>query len=263
MDLCLYSAAEFTDLDWHKISVAEIINRLSTSSIQGLTDDEVAARLKEHGRNVMSRPKSRWFIKTLQYLYGGFGSVLFVASILVFIAWKPLGQPPAIANLALAIVLAIVWIVQALFSFVQGMFIVFIVKAWFNIISDWSSSRVMASIKNMLLDDSLVIRNGAQQSTNSTEIVPGDILCIKMGDKLPVDVRFIEVSADAKFDRSILTGEAVPMRGSVNSTDDNFLETACIGMAGTHCTVGTGVGIVFATGDRSVFGRVSQLNLCR
>lgn len=54
------------------------------------------------------------------YLFGGFGSILFIASILVFIAWKPLGQPPQVANLALAIVLAIVWVIQAAFSFYQG-----------------------------------------------------------------------------------------------------------------------------------------------
>jgi sodium/potassium-transporting ATPase subunit alpha len=78
-----------------------------------------------------------------------------------------------------------------------------------------------------------------------------------MGDKLPADVRFIDVSSDVKFDRSILTGETAPLRGTVNSTDENFLETSCIGMAGTHCTVGTAHGLVFATGDNSVFGRVS------
>jgi sodium/potassium-transporting ATPase subunit alpha len=257
VDHYLYPAADFTDADWHKISVDEIIRRLNTSSDKGLTDNEAAARLKEYGQNTMSRPKSRWFIKTLQYLFGGFGSVLFLASILVFIAWKPLGQPPALANLALAIVLAIVWIVQALFSFMQGNIIRLVTCTLVDVLLDWSSSRVMASIKDMLPDESIVIRNGAQQSIISTNIVPGDILCITMGDKLPADVRFIEVSADAKFDRSVLTVENFPLRGTTVSTDDNFLETACIGMAGTHCTVGTGLGLVFATGDRSVFGRVS------
>jgi sodium/potassium-transporting ATPase subunit alpha len=93
---------------------------LSTSSNQGLSQDQVSRKLKEYGRNVLTPPQSRWFVKTISYLFGGFGSILFVASILVFIAWKPLGDPPAIANLALAIVLAIVWAVQAAFAFYQG-----------------------------------------------------------------------------------------------------------------------------------------------
>jgi len=58
----------------------------------------------------------------MSYLFGGFGAILFVAAILVFIAWKPLGEPaPAVANLALAIVLVFVWIAQASFNFWQGM----------------------------------------------------------------------------------------------------------------------------------------------
>lgn len=105
--------------------------------------------------------------------------------------WKPLGQPnPAIANLALAIVLLAVFFIQAAFN------------AW----QDWSSSRVMASITTMLPDSCLVVRDGNQVTLLSTDIVPGDVLFIKSGNKLPADVRFVEVSSDAKFDRSILTG---------------------------------------------------------
>jgi sodium/potassium-transporting ATPase subunit alpha len=72
---------------------------------------------------------------------------------------------------------------------------------------DWSSSKVMSSIKTMLPDQCLVLRDGYQQSVISSELVPGDILYVRLGDKLPADVRFIESSPDAKFDRSILTGQ--------------------------------------------------------
>lgn len=203
----------------------------------------MARRLKETGHNVLSAPPSQWLRKTLRYLFGGFGTLVLVCSVLVFIAWKPLGQPPAIANLALAIVLAIVWLIQAFFSFFQ----------------DWSSSRVMASIKNMLPDECVVLRDGKQQSISAVDLVAGDLVYIKSGIKLPADVRFVQLSPDSAFDRSILTGETVPLRGSIDSTDDNFLETACIGLAGTHCTSGSGLGVVVATGDRSVFGRLAKL----
>jgi sodium/potassium-transporting ATPase subunit alpha len=106
-------------LEWHTIAVDEIYKRLLTGA-QGLSQDEVLRKTKEFGKNVLSAPPSHWFRKTFLYLFGGFGSVLFIASILVFVSWKPLGQPPQIANLALGIVLAIVWVVQALFSFFQG-----------------------------------------------------------------------------------------------------------------------------------------------
>lgn len=225
------------------MSIEQVYHEFSTSPTYGLSHTEVTERQKQYGRNALSAPPSGWFWKTLKYLFGGFGSVLFIASILVFISWKPLGQPPALANLALAIVLALVFAIQALFSFFQ----------------DWSSSRVMASIKNMLPDECLTLRDGKQQLILGQELVPGDVIMIRLGDKLPADLRFVQVSPDAKFDRSILTGETIPLRGTLVSTDENYLETACIGLAGTHCVSGNGVGVVVATGDNSMFGRLAKL----
>ena len=68
----------------------------------------------------------------------------------------------------------------------------------------------MASIKNMLPDECTVLRDGAQKRLMGPELVPGDILYIRMGDKLPADVRLVEVTFDTKFDRSILTGMVFP-----------------------------------------------------
>ncbi|MCJ1247807.1 hypothetical protein MMC30_005022 [Trapelia coarctata] len=90
------------------------------------------------------------------------------------------------------------------------------------------------------------------------EVVPGDILYIKPGNKLPTDVHLNEVSSDTKFDRSILTGESMPISGSVESTDENYLETRCIGMQGTHYISGSGMGIVVETGDRTVFDQYAK-----
>lgn len=64
----------------------------------------------------------------------------------------------------------------------------------------------MASITTMLPDNCLLLRDGARVTVVASDIVPGDVLHIKAGNKLPADVRFIEMSSDAKFDRSILTG---------------------------------------------------------
>ena len=152
--------------------------------------EQAKRRLSEYGKNIPSPPPTHYFQTIFGYFFKGFGSILLVGSILVFIAWKPLGNPPAVANLALAIVLLAVFFIQAAFN------------AW----QDWSSSRVMASITTMLPDNCLILRDGSQITVLATEIVPGDILYIKSGNKLPADVRFVEISSDAKFDRSILTG---------------------------------------------------------
>ena len=142
-----------------------------------------------------SPPPSHLCRKIFGYCFKGFGSILLVGAILVFVAWKPLGQPPAQANLALAIVLVAVFVIQAAFN------------AW----QDWSSARVMASITAMLPDSCLILRDGTQETVVASDIVPGDILYIKSGNKLSADVRFVEISSDAKFDRSILTGEHLPI----------------------------------------------------
>lgn len=123
-------------------------------------------------------------------MFGGFGSLLLVAGILVLVSYKPLGQPPALANLALGIVLLTVFVIQAFFN------------GW----QDFSSSRVMDSIKTMLPDDCLVIRGGEQTRIAARDLVPGDVVLIRQGNKIPVDARLVQVSIDLKFDRSILTG---------------------------------------------------------
>jgi sodium/potassium-transporting ATPase subunit alpha len=153
--------------------------------------DQCKRRLTEYGKNTPSAPPTHLFQQILGYFFKGFESILLVGSILVFVSWKPLGQPPAKANLALAIVLLAVFFIQAAFN------------AW----QDWSSSRVMASITTMLPDDCLLLRDGTQVTVVASDIVPGDILYIKAGNKLPADVRFVEISSDARFDRSILTGK--------------------------------------------------------
>ena len=105
---------------------------------------------------------------------------------------KPLGEPnPQASNLALAVVLLVVVLLQALFN------------AW----QDFSTSRVMSSIKDMLPADVVVLRDGSQQSVPAIELVPGDLVHIPLGQKVPADLRLIEVSADLKFDRAVLTGE--------------------------------------------------------
>lgn len=182
---------ELADLDWHILSPEKVISRLDSSLEQGLSAVQVSKRLTEYGKNLPSKPPTHYTRTILGYMFKGFGSILLVGAILVFVAWKPLGEPPAVANLALAIVLVAVFVIQAAFN------------AW----QDWSSSRVMASITTMLPDHCLILRDGAQVTVVASEVVPGDILYIKAGNKLPADVRLVEISSDAKFDRSILTGK--------------------------------------------------------
>ncbi|KAJ5226179.1 hypothetical protein N7468_007404 [Penicillium chermesinum] len=234
---------EWRNAEWHTMSCTEIEKQLDVDSGKGISSADARARTGQYGPNKISPLPNPWVWKVIGYFFKGFGSILLVGGILVFISWKPLGQPPAVANLALGIVLIAVFVIQAAFN------------AW----QDYSSSRVMASITAMLPESSSVLRDGARVSISATELVPGDTLILKAGDKIPADIRFIQASQDLNVDRSVVTGESNPVKASIDSTSDNYLETRCIGLQGTHCVSGNGVGIVVATGDSTVFGRIAKL----
>lgn len=76
----------------------------------------------------------------------------------------------------------------------------------------------------MLPAQVVVLRDGSARSLHAFELVPGDIVRIRAGNKIPADLRLCDISSDLKFDRSLLTGESDAVRGSVNGTDNNFLE---------------------------------------
>ncbi|KAG7529951.1 hypothetical protein FFLO_05307 [Filobasidium floriforme] len=236
---------DLATLDHHTLSVDELLRRFSTSGTQGLDSVQAKRRLGENGPNKLSPPPRNLLRKWLTYVFGGFGSLLFIASVLCFIAWRPLGDPaPAVANLALAIVILVVIVVQTAFN------------AW----QDYSTGRVMNSISGMLPSSVQVIRDSVEQEILAQDLVLGDIVLLRLGQKIPADLRFITVSSDFKADRSILTGESLPIPGTTDSTDANFLETKNIGLQGTLCVSGSATGVVIQTGDRTVFGRIAQLS---
>jgi sodium/potassium-transporting ATPase subunit alpha len=74
-------------LDWHKISVKEALARQSVSPKTGLEKSQAQRRLQQNGKNVISPPKSNLWRKVLEWVFGGFGSLLLAASIVCFIAW--------------------------------------------------------------------------------------------------------------------------------------------------------------------------------
>jgi sodium/potassium-transporting ATPase subunit alpha len=85
--------------------------------------------------------------------------------------------------------------------------LVIIISATFYAVVDWNASRVMKSIKGLIAEDAVVIRDGQQQTVAAPDIVTGDLVMLSMGDRVPADMRLVQVSSDLKFDRSLLTGE--------------------------------------------------------
>ncbi|KAJ7366054.1 hypothetical protein DFH08DRAFT_162880 [Mycena albidolilacea] len=237
------NAKDLSAIIWHTLSVDEICTRLGVSDKLGLDRSIAVRRLAKNGKNVISRPPKNLAHRIFVYIFGGFGSLLMVASIVCFISWRPLGDPhPAPPNLALAVVLLIVIAIQAVFN------------AW----QDYSTGNVMASIAGLLPTDILITRDGEKSKLPAADLVLGDIVTITLGSKVPADLRLLDVSSDLRFDRSILTGESNDVAATVDCTDKNFMESRNIALQGTLCTCGSGVGVAVGLGDGTVFGRIAK-----
>jgi sodium/potassium-transporting ATPase subunit alpha len=236
-------AVDFSSVDEHIVPIQVLLDRLSVTPTQGLSKVAAAQLLQERGHNVLPSKKPKYFKKLLNYVFGGFCSILWVGVIIFFICWRPLGDPnPAAYNLGLAILVLLVIILQACFSAFQ----------------DWSTAKTMNAILDMLPSDAEVFRDGSFQTIRTSDIAPGDIVRIRTGNKVPADIRLLQASDDLRFDRSAMTGESEEVGGTVDMTDENFLETKNVGLMGTLCTNGSATGVVLFTGHRTVMGGIAM-----
>ncbi|KAJ9097793.1 hypothetical protein QFC19_006661 [Naganishia cerealis] len=118
----------------------------------------------------------------------------------------------------------------------------------------------MSSIKEMLPLEVEILRNGERTSVDPKNLVLGDLVYVKLGNKVAADLRLVSISADLKFNKSILTGESKEIPGTVEATSENFLESHNIALQGSLCVGGSGLGIVVQAGDSTVFGRIAKLS---
>lgn len=225
----------------HKVSVEELCRKLGTHPERGLSEAEAKMRLERDGPNVLSPPKvTPWYIKLLLQFLNFFALLLQIASILCFIAY---GLDKRVTeNLYLGIVLYVVVFITAIFSFFQ----------------EFKSEKTMEKFKNFLPPQSVAMRDGRLNEVDASTLVVGDVIEIKLGDKVPADVRVI-TNQKLKVDNSPLTGESEPIGRTVECTDENPLETKNLAFFGTLAVDGTCTGVVVNTGDETVFGRIAGL----
>ncbi|XP_072524691.1 sodium/potassium-transporting ATPase subunit alpha-2 [Salminus brasiliensis] len=233
-------------LDDHKLSLEELSVRYGVDLHKGLTIKRAAEILARDGPNALTPPPTtpEW-VKFCKQLFGGFSILLWIGALLCFFAYGiqvATEDEPANDNLYLGVVLAAVVIITGCFSYYQ----------------EAKSSRIMDSFKNMVPQQALVIREGEKRQINAEGVVMGDLVEIKGGDRIPADLRIIS-SSGCKVDNSSLTGESEPQTRSPDFTHENPLETRNIGFFSTNCVEGTARGIVIATGDHTVMGRIATL----
>lgn len=227
------------NVDWHKFNHEELFTHLE-SKRTGLTDAEVAVKLEKFGPNLITPPKiTHWFIKFLLNLIGGFQIMLWVGAALCFIVYG-ITNATDTQTLALGIVLIIVVFVTTIFQSYQ----------------EGKSDKVMEELKKMAPQNCFVIRNGEEKQIPGSELVPGDIVKVQGGEKVPADVRVLE-SSDLKVNNASLTGENVDIKLGPDANSETLYEAKNVARSGCNFTSGNAKCIVFETGDRTFFGKIA------
>merc|ERR1719187_209808 len=198
------------------------------------------------GPNALRPPKTtpEW-VKFCKQLFGGFAMLLWIGAILCFIAHSITAatyEDPSPDNLYLGIVLSAVVIVTGIFGYYQ----------------ESKSSKIMETFKNLVPAQCLVLREGEFRSIKVDDLVVGDVVNVKSGDRIPADIRVVQ-SSNFKVDNSSLTGESEPQLRTNEFSDENPMETRNVAFFSTYAVEGSAKGIVIQTGDRTAMGRIAIL----
>ncbi|CAD5221584.1 unnamed protein product [Bursaphelenchus xylophilus] len=234
------------EMDEHKIPLEELVSRLKTDLVNGLTSAQAEEVFKRDGPNALTPQKGtpEW-IKFCKNLFGGFAMLLWIGAFLCYIAYGMdylSLENPSKDNLYLGLVLMGVVIITGCFQYYQ----------------ESKSSKIMESFKSMVPTFAIVFRDGKRIQMATESLVVGDIVEVKGGDRIPADVRII-YAMGLKVDNASLTGESEPQSRSTECTSERPLETRNLAFFSTNAVEGTGKGVVIGTGDRSIMGRIAHL----
>ena len=222
------------DQAWHEIDVDDVIDILHSGKT-GLSGEEARERLEIHGLNRLPEPPRRSaLIRFLAHFH----------NILIYVL---LGSAVITAFLGhlvdTAVILAVV-VANAAIGFLQ----------------EGKAEKAMEAIRQMLALTASVLRDGVRRSVKGEELVPGDIVMLEAGDKVPADVRLISVNG-LQIQEAILTGESVPVEKSTRPVDKDAPvgDRKCMAYSGTLVTSGLGRGVIVATGAETEIGRISGM----
>ncbi len=220
---------------WHSLAVNAVVSAFQSNETDGLSEQTVAERSERFGFNELTRTK---------------GQGPLIRFLLQF------KQPLVI------ILLAAVLITLLLAEYVDAgvIFAVILVNAVIGFIQESKAMKAIEALSKAMTSETTVIRDGQKQRIASRLLVPGDIVLLQSGDKVPADMRLIQ-SRELQIDESALTGESVPVQ-----KEDVLLEADMVigdrrnmTYSSTLVTYGSGRGIVVATGDRTEIGHINQL----
>jgi len=219
---------------WHALTIEETLKALNTKET-GLTQEEAQKRLAEYGPNELKKEKR---ISPIRLFIEQF------ADILIIILLIATGLSIYLGEIADAIVIIAIVLACAILGFVE----------------EYRSEKALEALKKMTAPTAIVLRDGEEVKVQASEIVPGDIILLYTGDKVPADARLIE-AINLKMDEASLTGESTPVNKSVQPLpeDTGLSERRNIVFAGTTVVYGRGKAVVTATGMNTEFGKIAKM----
>lgn len=220
--------------DPHSMTAADVLAALGARE-GGLSEAEAADRLARHGPNSLPAPPGRHPV--LRFL-AHFHNVLIYVLLGAAVITASLGHLVD-TGVILAVVLA-----NAIIGFIQ----------------EGRAEQAMAAIRQMIAPRASVLREGRRRSIDAADLVPGDIVLLEAGEKVPADLRLIEV-AGLRIEEAILTGESVPVEKATApvARDAAIGDRGCMGFSGTLVAGGSGRGVVVATGGATEIGHISGM----
>lgn len=219
---------------WHEASADTVFQQLDTVA-DGLTSKEAQSRLETYGRNQLPQPAKRSAL--VRFL-------LQFHNILIYVLLASAVITAALGHLIDTLVIVAVVIANAAIGFVQ----------------EGKAEKAMDAIRRMLAPRASVLRDGNRRSVDGETLVPGDIVLLEAGDKVPADLRLFDVQG-LQIQEAILSGESVPVdKQTIPVAAPAALgDRACMAFSGTLVTSGLGKGVVVATGANAEIGRISGM----
>jgi cation-transporting P-type ATPase F len=223
------------DRVWHELASTEVAQTLGTDLDDGLPPGEAAARLEQYGLNVISKRRGKGPLRRLleQFTQSLVVILIVAGAVTAFLRhWVDSGV----------------------------IFGVVVINATVGFFQESKAIQAIEALNKAMTTEATVVRAGVRTRISAEQLVPGDLVVLQSGDKVPADMR-LTYSRDLQVDESALTGESLPVEKRTDPLGREIVLADRTNMvyASTLCSRGQGAGVVIATGDATEVGNISHL----
>ncbi|MEW6555615.1 MAG: cation-translocating P-type ATPase [Actinomycetota bacterium] len=223
---------------WYALGCDEVTDKLCASCDNGLSEVEAASRLRDYGPNIIREEKREHPVKLFLDQFRDF-------MIYVLLAAAIISALPPLNEYVDAIVIMIIVIANAVLGFAQ----------------EYRAEKALESLRTLSAPTARVRRNGMEKVVPSSDLVPGDLILLEAGDRIPADARLLETHS-LRAEESSLTGESLAVEKKPDRLEGKDLplgDRRNMVYSGTHIVHGRGSALVVETGGRTELGRIAEM----